>query len=110
MTTHQDITEFEAARAAANERVTLQTLIDFLPDNLWVKDVKSRFVICNKATVSRMGYQSVADLIGKTDLELLSPDIAEKFFADEQTVVRTGQPMIDIKNPYSALQAKGHGS
>ena len=75
----------------------MQALIDFLPDNLWVKDVNGRFVICNKVTASRMGYQSSADLIGKTDLELLSPDIAEKFFADEQTIVRTGQPMIDME-------------
>ena len=100
--THEDITELDATgtlatRTVANERVTLQTLIDFLPDNLWVKDVKSRFVFCNKATVSRMGYENSSELIGKTDLELLSPDIAEKFFADEQTIVRTGQPMIDIE-------------
>ena len=102
--THEDITEpvatgtlLKATRTVANERVTLQTLIDFLPDNLWVKDVKSRFVFCNKATVSRMGYENSSELIGKTDLELLSPDIAEKFFADEQTIVRTGQPMIDIE-------------
>ena len=44
-----------------------------------------------------MGYEGPADLIGKSDLELLSPDIAEKFFADEQTIVRTGRPMIDIE-------------
>jgi diguanylate cyclase (GGDEF)-like protein/PAS domain S-box-containing protein len=93
----RDITELQATRTLANERVTLQALIDFLPDNLWVKDVNSRFVICNKVTASRMGYQSSADLIGKTDLELLSPEIAEKFFADEQTVVRTGQPKIDME-------------
>ena len=44
-----------------------------------------------------MGYENSSELIGKTDLELLSPDIAEKFFADEQTIVRTGQPIIDIE-------------
>ena len=36
-----------------------------------------------------------ADLIGKTDLELLPPQLAEKFFADEQQIVRTGQPVVD---------------
>ena len=45
-----------------------------------------------------MGYEGAADLIGKSDLELLSPDIAEKFFADEQTIVRTpGPPMMDVE-------------
>ena len=53
--THEDITELKAARAAANERLSLQALIDRLPDNLWVKDVNSRFVIANQATATRMG-------------------------------------------------------
>jgi diguanylate cyclase (GGDEF)-like protein/PAS domain S-box-containing protein len=93
--THEDITELKAARAAANERVSLQALIDRLPDNLWVKDMYSRFVIANQATATRIGVASPADLIGKTDLELLPAELAQKFFADEQQIIRTGQPMVD---------------
>jgi len=52
---HEDITEIKATRDAANERLSLQALIDRLPDNLWVKDVKSRFVIANQATATRIG-------------------------------------------------------
>ena len=89
--THEDVTELKAARAAANERLSLQALIDWLPDNLWVKDVDSRFVIANQATATRIGVAGPADLIGKTDLELLPPEIAQKFFADEQEIVRSGQ-------------------
>jgi PAS domain S-box-containing protein len=95
--THEDITELKATHAVANERVSLQALIDCLPDNLWVKDVKSRFVICNQATATRMGFAASADLIGKTDLELLSPQIANKSYANEQNIVRSGQPMIDME-------------
>jgi diguanylate cyclase (GGDEF)-like protein/PAS domain S-box-containing protein len=93
--THEDITEVKAARTAADERLSLQALIDRLPDNLWVKDVNSRFVIANQATATRIGVASPADLVGKTDLELLPLELAEKFFADEQQIVRTGQPVID---------------
>jgi PAS domain-containing protein len=53
--TYEDITELKAARAAANERLSLQALIDRLPDNLWVKDVNSRFVIANQVTADRIG-------------------------------------------------------
>jgi diguanylate cyclase (GGDEF)-like protein/PAS domain S-box-containing protein len=95
--THEDITELEAARVAANERLSLQALIDRLPDNLWVKDVNSRFVIANQVTAERMGFAGAGDLIGKTDLELLPTEIAGKFFADEQQIVRSGQPMIDME-------------
>jgi diguanylate cyclase (GGDEF)-like protein/PAS domain S-box-containing protein len=95
--THEDITELKAMRTVANERLSLQALIDRLPDNLWVKDVNSRFVISNKVTATRMGFAAPADLIGKTDLELLSPEIAQKFYADEQKIIQSGQPMTDME-------------
>jgi diguanylate cyclase (GGDEF)-like protein/PAS domain S-box-containing protein len=95
--THEDITELKAAVTSAKELLSLQALIDRLPDNLWVKDVKSRFVIANQVTAARMGFAGPADLIGKTDLELLAPEIANKFYADEQRIVRSGQPIIDME-------------
>ena len=75
--------------------LSLQALIDCLPDSLWVKDVNSRFVIANKTTANHIGVAGPADLIGKTDLELLPMEFAQKFFADEQRVVQSGQPMIE---------------
>jgi diguanylate cyclase (GGDEF)-like protein/PAS domain S-box-containing protein len=94
---HEDVTELRDQRAGFDERVSLQTLIDCLHDNLWVKDVESRFVICNRITATRMGRAEPADLIGKNDLELLPLEIAQKFFDDEQKVIRTGRPMIDFE-------------
>ena len=95
--THEDISELKTVRAAANERLSVQALIDRLPDNLWVKDVSSRFVIANQATAKYVGVARPADLIGKTDFELLPIELATKFFADERQIVRSGQPMIDIE-------------
>ena len=65
VSTHEDITGFVDSGASANTRLSLQTLIDWVPDNLWVKDNKSRFVIANKATALRMGF----DRPGKSDRE-----------------------------------------
>jgi diguanylate cyclase (GGDEF)-like protein/PAS domain S-box-containing protein len=93
----RDITELKATRGVANERLTLQALIDCLPDNLWVKDVKSRFIIANQITATRMGKEGPADLIGKTDLELLPLELAQKFFADEQQIVQSGQAMTNME-------------
>jgi diguanylate cyclase (GGDEF)-like protein/PAS domain S-box-containing protein len=95
--THEDITEHKAERAAANERLSLQALIDRLPDNLWVKDVNSRFVIANQVTAERIGVAGTADLIGKTDFELLPMELAQKFYDDEQQIVRSGRPMVDME-------------
>ena len=93
--THEDITELNVTRAGANERLSLQALIDWVPDNLWVKDAKSRFVISNKATATQIGLAGPEDLIGKTDLELHPPETARQYFEDEQRIILSGQPMID---------------
>ena len=97
ISTHEDVTELHNQRAGFDERVSLQTLIDCLHDNLWVKDVESRFVICNKVTATRMGFAETADVIGKSDLELLPAELAQKFVDDEQKVIRSGRPLIDFE-------------
>ena len=97
ISTHEDVTELRNQRAGFDERVSLQTLIDCLHDNLWVKDVESRFVICNKVTATRMGFAETADVIGKSDLELLPAELAQKFVDDEQKVIRSGRPLIDFE-------------
>ena len=105
ISTHEDITGLQDRGAAGNTRLSLQTLIDWVPDNLWVKDNKSRFVIANKATALRLGFTDPEDLIGKSDLELCPPDIAQKYFDDERRVIETGQPMID-KQELAALDRR----
>jgi diguanylate cyclase (GGDEF)-like protein/PAS domain S-box-containing protein len=94
--THEDITELKAKRAMANELISLQALIDWMPDSLWVKDAKSRFIIANKTTASENGLAGPEELIGKTDFDLFAPELAQHFFEIEQKVLRSGQPLIDI--------------
>jgi diguanylate cyclase (GGDEF)-like protein/PAS domain S-box-containing protein len=98
---HEEITGAQASRAVGSELLSIQGLIDWVPDNLWVKDAQSRFVLSNRATARRMGYESPEELIGKSDLDLLKGEdregIAEKFFADEQRVVESGTAAVDIE-------------
>jgi len=93
--THEDITDSREKRLLIEERISLQSLIDAAPDNLWVKDAESRFVIANRATALRMGHASTQELIGKSDLELCPWETAQKYLADEREVIETGRPMID---------------
>jgi diguanylate cyclase (GGDEF)-like protein/PAS domain S-box-containing protein len=100
--THEDISERlradeeeKAKLKAVNELVSVQTLIDWLPDNVWVKDANSRFVISNNATATQIGLAGSADLIGKTDFDLHPAELAKEFVAGEQEIIRSGRPMID---------------
>jgi len=95
MSTHEDVTDGRGRRLLIEERVSLQSLIDIVPDNLWVKDAESRFVIANRATAFRMGHATPRELIGKSDRELCPQETAQKYLADERDIIETGRPMID---------------
>jgi PAS domain S-box-containing protein len=81
--------------ALRKERAFLRTLIDHLPDSVYVKDMASRKVMANLAEVRLSGLQSEAELLGKNDFVLYPRELAEKFHADDQVVLQTGQPVIN---------------
>jgi PAS domain S-box-containing protein len=92
----RDITERKQMdEALAEERNLLRTLIDTVPDNIFVKDTQSRFVIANAAVAEAVGESTPEALIGKTDLELSPPETAEAFYQDEQAVIQSGQALIN---------------
>jgi PAS domain S-box-containing protein len=91
-----DITEQKRAQEALQqERTILRTLIDNIPDAIYVKDVQCRKVTANLADVHNMGLQSEDEVLGKDDFELFPKELAEGFIADDRTVIQTGQPVIN---------------
>ena len=82
-------------RKLAQERLLLRTLIDNLPDAIYAKDASCRKTIANPADVHNMGLQSEADVLGKDDFKLFPKDVAEGFFADDQSVLQTGVPVLN---------------
>ncbi len=84
-----------AAQDWQSERALFRAMIDQVPDYLFVKDTDSRFVIANRAVAADVGAQP-DDLIGKTDFDIHSDERARRFVADEQQVIATGKPLIDI--------------
>ena len=91
-----EITEREKAdRALAEQRNLLRTLIDHLPDNVFVKDRQSRVVLDNIAHARHLGLRSPDEMTGKTDFDCLPPDLARKFFEDEQKLMQSGEVFND---------------
>ena len=95
-----DITERkQAEEALAQERNLLRTLIDNLPDLIYVKDSQSRFVVVNQAQVRLLGGATPEDLLGKSDLDFFPSELAQKYYADEQAILQSGQPQISLEEP-----------
>jgi diguanylate cyclase (GGDEF)-like protein/PAS domain S-box-containing protein len=92
---HEDVTDQQTDRSLAKERISLQTLIDWVPDYLWVKDTESRFVVVNKALAIDAGRSQASDVVGLNDFDFHSKDLAEQFRARELEILKSGQPMLD---------------
>jgi PAS domain S-box-containing protein len=95
-----DVTEYRRAEARLQrERKLLFTLIDNMPDFIYIKDAEARFLIANRTLVRLVGAAAPADLLGKTDADFFPPDLAERYIADDLAVIRSGRPLIGREEP-----------
>ena len=93
----QDITQRKVAEAAlASEHNLLRTLIDHLPDYVFVKDMAGRFVVSNEAHTRSSG-KTIEEIIGKTSLEVFPQKLADQYYADDLAVIQSGQPLINAE-------------
>ncbi|MGZ4733372.1 MAG: response regulator [Terriglobales bacterium] len=87
----RDLTE----KALLKERAMLRSLIDNVPDFMYVKDTQSRFLVANLHLVRELGLSAPGDLLGKTDFDFFPQHLAAGFYEDEQSVIRSGQPLLN---------------
>jgi PAS domain S-box-containing protein len=85
--------------ALERERKLLRTLIDNLPDLVYVKDCESRFMDASASVARLMGAKGREDLVGKTDFDFYPRDLAARYRADEQEVIRSGRAMLSREEP-----------
>jgi diguanylate cyclase (GGDEF)-like protein/PAS domain S-box-containing protein len=87
----------EERAAVEKERVVLRALMDHFPGNIYFKDAESRFTRTNRAFAEYVGVKEAAEIVGKTDFDIFSAEHAKQAFEDEQGVIRTGQPLLNVE-------------
>ncbi|MBP6764861.1 MAG: PAS domain S-box protein, partial [Rubrivivax sp.] len=86
-----DVTESKRLADALQAREQYQrALLDNFPFMVWLKDEQSRFLAVNAAFARVFGWPSAEALIGKCDLDIAPPDLAERYRADDQAVLQSG--------------------
>jgi PAS domain S-box-containing protein len=91
-----DITERKKAEVKLHEeRVLLRTLIDNLPDYIYVKDKQLRHIINNKANVALLGAETEEETLGKSAIDYFGAEAAKEYMADDRTVLSSGLPIIN---------------
>jgi len=69
----------------------LQTLIQTIPDLVWLKDVNGVFLSCNRQFEQILQVKET-DIIGKTDYDFVDAELADCFREHDRAVVRAGKP------------------
>jgi anti-anti-sigma factor len=98
----------DSSARLATERSRLRTLIDTLPDVMYIKDRQGRFEVANQSLAQLLGLPSPDALIGKTDLELFPQEMAAEYDADDRAIMESGVPLFDKEEPVQYADGTTH--
>ena len=88
-----------AQPAALSAQPQIQLMIDHLPQSIGWKDRNSVFMGCNLPFARAFGIEQPSDLIGKTDYDLTSPEMADIYRADDRRVMDSGAAKVNFEEP-----------
>lgn len=78
------------------EKSLLDALLNYLPDKIYFKNLKSQFIKVSKSTLVFFGLEKYEDLEGKSDFDFFDEEHARPAYEDEQKIIRTDTPAIGI--------------
>ncbi|MGD0642241.1 MAG: EAL domain-containing protein, partial [Roseiarcus sp.] len=87
------LTSLIAYRDLRDREGQLRTLVQTIPDLVWMKDADGAFLRCNPQFERFVGLAE-KDIIGKTVSDLVDKDLAEVFREHDHRVMTTGRPHV----------------
>ncbi|MEA5620314.1 PAS domain S-box protein [Cronbergia sp. UHCC 0137] len=98
----RNISERKKAEQAFQEsQILLQLVIDSLPIAIFWKDRNSRYLGCNRQLLLDAGLSSPAEIIGKTDFDMVWRQQAALYQEGDRIVMDLGQPKFNIEEPFT---------
>ena len=97
----------KAERLLIEERILLRTVIDHIPDAVYVKDREHKKVIANRVDVANMGFQHESQVIGKADMDVYEEGAALDSYFTEKEILATGKAVVEREE---ILRKKDHSS
>jgi diguanylate cyclase (GGDEF)-like protein/PAS domain S-box-containing protein len=102
-----DISERKRAEESLRrERALLRTIIDALPDYIYVKDREGRYQLANTAwcTARRIRPE---ELLGKTVFDVFPASVAQRLHQQDEAVLQHGVPLLEHEQPILLMNGEG---
>jgi two-component system CheB/CheR fusion protein len=104
-----DVSGLKAAEDALfHERYLLNSLLGTVPEAIYFKDARGRFIRVNRAMATRLGLETAQAAVGKTSFELLRQQDALAEHEQDQAVMRSGQAQNYRLEPRSSEGGSEH--
>jgi len=92
----RDITEIKKIEEQLEtERNLLRSLIDNLPDYIYVKDPEGRYLLDNISHRRWLGADSESQVIGRRVSDFFPPEMIGQFDSDDRNVILSGHPLLN---------------
>jgi PAS domain S-box-containing protein len=79
-----------------DERKRLRTLIETIPDLIWLKDSDGKFLLCNPKFERVFGTKE-SEIIGKTDFDFVPSELARFFRQKDIEALEANKPLTNIE-------------
>ena len=92
-----DLTDQERREESIRDMlpIALSAMMESSTDLSFVKDKELRYVCSSRAFAKRAGLADEKRIAGKTDYDLFDRQLAEKYRADDQRLMESGQSLVD---------------
>jgi PAS domain S-box-containing protein len=83
--------------ALERERALIAVLMDTIPDHIYFKDERSRFILINRSMAGFIGMDNPNDAVGRTDFDFFTAEHAQPALETERAIMRSGEPVVDLE-------------
>ena len=81
----------EARKRIVENEVRLRTLVQTIPDLIWLKDASGIYLFCNP-TFERLYGAKETEIVGKTDYDFVDRELADSFREHDLKAITAGKP------------------
>lgn len=81
----------------AKERNLLRTVIDNVPDHIFVLDREGKYLLVNNAVRRNLAHDETDTVLGKTAFDYFPAEQAQQYFDEEQTIMKSGQAKLNVE-------------